>query len=93
MYGPRALISMLAVLMVFAGVTYSLNGSIATTIWQTIVCAVIIQAGYFVGILLMVRRESRLRRAEPSAHSARREKRQAGEMPGEAPPRLKAGDR
>lgn len=93
MYGPRALISMLAVLMVFAGVTYSLNGSIATTIWQTILCAIIIQVGYFIGILLLVRKERRLRRADPSIQSARLEKRQAGEIPGEAPPRLKAGDR
>lgn len=93
MYGPRALISMLAVLMVFAGVTYSLNGSIGTTIWQTILCAIILQVGYFVAVLVLVRKESRLRRKDVSAQPSRREKRDATEMQGEAPPRLKAGDR
>lgn len=78
MYGPRALISMLAVLMVFAGVTYILNGSIITTVWQTIVCAILIQAGYFVAILFLVRKENRLRRADPSVHSTRRETRRPG---------------
>ncbi|MGE6739515.1 exopolysaccharide production repressor protein [Allorhizobium pseudoryzae] len=93
MYGPRALISMLAVLMVFAGVTFVLNGSIATTLWQTVLCAIIIQVGYFIGVLALVRKESRRRRADPSAQAARREARQTGEMAGEAPPRLKARDR
>lgn len=93
MYGPRALISMLAVLMVFAGVTYILNGSIITTVWQTIFCAILIQVGYFVAILFLVRKENRLRRADPSAHPTRRETRPAGDIGGEPPPRLNAGDR
>ena len=58
MYGPRALVSMLTVLLVFAVATYLLNGSFATTLWQTVLCAVILQVGYFAIVLFLVRKEA-----------------------------------
>lgn len=45
---------MVAVLLVFAVAIFLLTGSVWTTVWQTLVCAVLIQVGYFVAILFMV---------------------------------------
>lgn len=56
---PRFILGMVAVLIVFAVTTYILTHSLAVTLVQTIISAVLIQAGYFVTILLLVRRESR----------------------------------
>lgn len=95
MYGPRALISMLAVLLVFAGASYVLNGSLATTLWQTVVCAVILQAGYFVAVLGLVHREKVERdRISPERVAMLREaeaRRSEDLQPGPAP-KLKIGD-
>lgn len=57
MYGPRALASMSAVLVVFAGAIYFITASVFTTLWQTALCAVILQLGYFACIVFLVRRE------------------------------------
>ncbi|WP_377402881.1 exopolysaccharide production repressor protein [Rhizobium helianthi] len=57
MYGPRALVSMAAVLVVFAGATYFRTASSFTTLWQTALCAVILQLGYFACVVFLVRRE------------------------------------
>lgn len=59
MYAPRVFISMMGALLVFAIATYLLNGSLYTTFIQTLMCLVIIQIGYFVGILILVAREKR----------------------------------
>jgi exopolysaccharide production repressor protein len=57
MYAPRVFTSMLGALIAFAVASYFMSGSILTAILQTIVCAVIIQVGYFIGVLYLVRRE------------------------------------
>jgi exopolysaccharide production repressor protein len=57
MYAPRVFASMVTVLVVFAVSSYLINGSIMTAFVQTLICTVIIQAGYFVGVLILVRRE------------------------------------
>ena len=49
---------MLAVLVVFALTIYVLTGSLWTAFWQTIACAVLLQVGYFIGVLWMVWRAS-----------------------------------
>ena len=54
---------MLAVLVVFAVSIYVLTGSLWATFWQTVVCAVLLQVGYFIGVLWMVGRAS----AKPAA--------------------------
>lgn len=59
MYAPRVFASMLGALIVFAIATYVLNGSIGTTLWQTAVAAVLLQLGYFVGVLVLVSRSAR----------------------------------
>ncbi len=61
MYAPRVFLSMVCVLLVFAAVAYWLSGSVSTVILATIVCAVLLQVGYFLGILFMVRQEKRMR--------------------------------
>lgn len=95
MYGPRVIVSMSIVLVVFAGATYFLHGSAFATLWQTILCAVLLQAGYFVCILFLVSREraARARKAAESgnvAHSG--ETGLSGDM-GTAAPHLKVSDR
>jgi exopolysaccharide production repressor protein len=50
---------LIAVLVVFGVVTYVVTDSIWTTLIQTAICAVLIQLGYFVVVLYMVRREPR----------------------------------
>jgi len=44
----------IGVLVVFAIVTYSVTQSLWTTFINTIICAVIIQIGYFLAILVLV---------------------------------------
>lgn len=44
----------IAVLVVFAIVTYVATQSVWTTLLHTVICAVIIQVGYFLAVLVMV---------------------------------------
>lgn len=63
-YAPRFFLSMAIALVAFAVVTYISTGSLATTAIQTIICAVLIQVGYFLATLYLVRRTARERKAE-----------------------------
>ncbi|CAN7251877.1 exopolysaccharide production repressor protein [Rhizobium sp. LjRoot98] len=62
MFAPRVFVSMIGALAVFAIVTFILTGSAWTTAWQTLVCAVLVQAGYFIAVLFLVAKEGRDRR-------------------------------
>lgn len=62
MFAPRVFVSMVGALGVFAIATFILTGSAWTTAWQTLLCAVLLQAGYFIAVLFMVAKESRDRR-------------------------------
>jgi exopolysaccharide production repressor protein len=64
---PRFILGMIAVLIVFAATTFLLTHSLAITLVQTFISAVLIQAGYFITVLLMVRRESRKKIEGPAA--------------------------
>ena len=67
MYAPRVFISMLGAHGVFAVATYWLSGSLSGMIIKTVICAILLQAGYFGGVLYLVWKESRERRArQPS---------------------------
>lgn len=66
MFAPRFFVSMAGALAAFAVATYYLTGSLASTVVQTLICAVLIQVGYFFAILFMVRKEARRRRRNPS---------------------------
>lgn len=59
MYGPRVFLSMIGALVVFAIGTYALTGSIGSTALQTLICAVLLQVGYFAGVLYLVAKASR----------------------------------
>ncbi|MDK4719040.1 MULTISPECIES: exopolysaccharide production repressor protein [unclassified Rhizobium] len=63
MYAPRVFISMLGTLIVFATATYFLTNSLWTTFVETIICAVLLQTGYFLGVLYLVWKERRSRPA------------------------------
>ncbi|KJF74966.1 MULTISPECIES: exopolysaccharide production repressor protein [Rhizobium/Agrobacterium group] len=59
MYAPRVFFSMIGALLVFAVATYFIHGSFYTAFIQTLICAVILQTGYFIAILVLVAREKR----------------------------------
>ena len=63
MYAPRVFISMVGALAVFAIATYFLTQSVSTTLIETVICAVLLQIGYFIGILFLVWKERRAREA------------------------------
>ncbi len=63
MYAPRVFISMLGTLVVFAIATYFLTNSLATTLIETAICAVLLQIGYFLGVLYLVWKERKARDA------------------------------
>ena len=54
--------SMFGALAAFAIATYFLTGSLASTAVQTLICAVLIQVGYFLAVLFLVWKEARERR-------------------------------
>jgi exopolysaccharide production repressor protein len=54
MYAPRVFVSMIGALAVFAVATYWLTGSLSTTLIETLICAVLIQIGYFGGVLFLI---------------------------------------
>ncbi|MDI7862055.1 exopolysaccharide production repressor protein [Rhizobiaceae bacterium n13] len=64
MYAPQVFFSMLGALIVFAVGTYLLSGSVSTTLIQTLICAVLLQVGYFGAVLFLVWRDARLRQQE-----------------------------
>ncbi len=66
MYAPRVLVSMLATLGVFAVAAYVMSSSFWTALGQTVLCAVILQFGYFIGIVYLVRREKAQMESERS---------------------------
>jgi exopolysaccharide production repressor protein len=70
MFAPRVFVSMLGALAVFAIVTFLLTGSAWTTAWQTLACAVLLQAGYFVTVLALVIKEGKNRRKMTQGQSA-----------------------
>ena len=58
----------LITLVAFAAATYILTQSVWTTVINTAICAVLIQAGYFVAVLFLVARtraEEKKPKAEP----------------------------
>lgn len=70
MFAPRVFVSMVGALGVFAMGTYFLTGSAWTTTWQTLACAVLLQAGYFIAVLALVAKEGRTRRSADQGQSA-----------------------
>jgi exopolysaccharide production repressor protein len=56
---PLFLRGLVIVLVVFAAVTYLTTGGIWTTFVSTVICAVLVQVGYFVAVLFMVWRAPR----------------------------------
>ena len=63
MNAPRVYISMVGALVVFAIGTYFLTHSLSTTLVETVICAVLLQIGYFLGVLFLVWKERNLRNA------------------------------
>ena len=95
MYGPRVFVSMIAVLTVFGVALYWMSGSVLSAFLQTLLCAFILQAGYFVAILYLVRREKVAlhREAHPVVQAAPLREGAAYEDMGHEPARLSMHDR
>ena len=63
MYAPRVFASMSCVLLVFAGSVFWMTGSVSTALVATVVAAILLQVGYFLGVLYLVHREKLQRNA------------------------------
>jgi exopolysaccharide production repressor protein len=57
------------VLVVFAITTYVVTGSPWTTFIQTVICAVLIQIGYFVAVLFLVWRSPKTQAEAPKSEA------------------------
>ncbi|RWE57031.1 exopolysaccharide production repressor protein [Mesorhizobium sp.] len=63
---------LIIVLSAFAISTYLLTASLWSTFVQTLICGILVQIGYFVAILLLVRRRSVSKESvTPKSHIAR----------------------
>jgi exopolysaccharide production repressor protein len=58
---------LVVVLLVFAITTYVITQSLWTTLIQTVICAVLLQVGYFVAVLFLVWRSAGRPEAEETA--------------------------
>lgn len=96
MYAPRVFVSMTGVLIAFAVSAYFMTGSFYTALIQTLICALLLQVGYFIGVLYLVRREKRLREENiPSEAAAIKNSKDSGRrdsLRADAAPNLPAGD-
>ncbi|MDK1387827.1 exopolysaccharide production repressor protein [Sinorhizobium sp. 8-89] len=63
MFAPRVFASMIGALVAFAIATYILNGSLISAAIQTLICAVLMQVGYFIAVVFLVWKEARARRS------------------------------
>jgi exopolysaccharide production repressor protein len=63
MYAPRVFVSMLGALVAFAVATYFLTQSLSRTLVETIICAILLQIGYFLGVLYLSWKEQKARKA------------------------------
>ncbi len=89
---PRFLLGMLGVLFVFAVATYFATQSAWTTFIQTLLCAVLIQIGYFAAVLFMVWRSKDRKQDEASRTSVQnpvdeKPASKVGSLPGTERPR------
>jgi hypothetical protein len=60
MYFPQFLVGMTATLLAVMGWTFASTGSVWVSLGWTFLAAVVLQAGYFVAVLWLVRGESRV---------------------------------
>lgn len=60
MYFPQFLVGMAATLLVILGWTYASTGSVWASVGWTFLAAVVLQVGYFVAVLWLVRGETRV---------------------------------
>jgi exopolysaccharide production repressor protein len=77
MYAPRVFVSMVGALVAFAVATYFMTQSLSTTLIETVICAILLQVGYFLGVLYLSWKAARERRARlgdgSAANAARKE--------------------
>jgi exopolysaccharide production repressor protein len=92
MYAPRVFVSILCVLVVFALASFFISGSVYTAFIRTLLCAVIIQVGYFVGIVSLVHREKLAASGSRAADTVSARPREASTRASDVTPHLPAQD-
>lgn len=60
---------LVGVLLVFAVTTYLITGSIWTTFVQTVICAVLVQVGYFAAVMFLVWRSGASQSSETGSQA------------------------
>lgn len=73
---------LVGVLVVFAITTYIVTQSLWTTFVQTVICAVLLQIGYFAAVLFMVWHESRQPQRQDAGIKPEPQIAPASEVPG-----------
>ena len=63
---PLFLRGLVGALLAFAVATYLITGSVWSTFVQTVVCAVLVQVGYFAAVLFLVWRSSAAQKHDAS---------------------------
>lgn len=66
MYAPKVFVCMIGVLLAVLASLWTMTGSFLLALFDAFVCAIILQAGYFIGVLILVARERAKRAPEPS---------------------------
>lgn len=85
MYAPRVFVSMTCVLLVFAGAVFWMTGSASTALVAAVVAAILLQVGYFLGVLYLVHREKLQRDAARGEQaSALGDRRSNDQLPADA---------
>jgi exopolysaccharide production repressor protein len=59
MYAPRVFFSMICALLIFAVASFFLTHSVWTVVIHTVIAAVLLQVGYFGGVLFLVLKAAR----------------------------------
>ncbi|MDR7145320.1 exopolysaccharide production repressor protein [Rhizobium sp. BE258] len=66
MYAPKVFVCMIGVLLIFSASLWTISGSFVLALFDTFVCAIILQVGYFIGVLVLIAREKPQRAPETS---------------------------
>jgi exopolysaccharide production repressor protein len=76
---------MVFALLIFAGVSFFLTQSVWTVLIQTVVAAILLQIGYFGGVLFLVWKAARERNTESQAIKSLTKKEKLQDGPAAAP--------
>lgn len=88
MYAPRVFFSMVFALLIFAGVSFFLTQSLWAVLIQTVVAAILLQVGYFGGVLFLVWKTARERNTDAQSVKSMTTKEKLQNGPAATPKKL-----